>query len=78
MEDIAEYKRVTAFEYSMMKAVKTQTELNSVRKLLWTATGLSDCERPPELSQDEMQSLGIDYDSDIAALLGLYKFVLNK
>jgi hypothetical protein len=71
-------EKIGEFEREVICAVKIQTELNSVGKLLWNMSGLSQCDRPPELSPTEMQSLGLDYDSRVASILGLYKYVLNK
>jgi hypothetical protein len=71
-------EKIGPFERKVINAVKTKTELSSVMKLLWNMSELNDCDACPELTQSEMQSLGLDYDSEIASLLGLYKYVLNK
>jgi hypothetical protein len=67
--------RIDGFEREVIRAVELQTEYLSVMKLLWNMSGLNECEPLPELSQREMQSLGLDYDSRLSKLLAMYKHV---
>jgi hypothetical protein len=68
-------ERIGELEREIIQAVKLRTEALSVMKLLWNMSGIADDQRPPELSQREMQSLGLDYDSTLAQLLALYRHV---
>jgi hypothetical protein len=63
-------------EYTdLIRAVKLDTEVSSVMKLLWNMSGLSESDKLPELRDRELQTLGLDYDSTLARLLALYKHV---
>jgi hypothetical protein len=67
--------RLTQEDRDLIRAVKLDTEVSSVTKLLWNMSGLTEFMPRPELSHRELQSLGIDIDSGVARLLALYKHV---
>jgi hypothetical protein len=67
--------RLTQEDRDLIRAVKLDTEVSSVMKLLRNMSGLSECDKLPELMQRELQTLGLDYDSGVARLLALYKHV---
>ena len=74
--------RLTEIERDVIKAVKLDTEVSSIMKLLYTKVGgkMDSCEPPyEELTNEELQELGLDVDSEVIDLLALYKtFILQR